>query len=117
PIQARVEADWFIGDCSFRLARELRSSAEGAEMLGEALQHVNRTLEVGEPRSQQAAAWYERGEILSAMGDCDGAIDSFAQVRYADLSTSSVLTRNAEQRIQTIRFTGSFAAIRGGRCG
>jgi tetratricopeptide (TPR) repeat protein len=110
------EVDWSIGSCSFRLAQEVRRR-QGAERadLEEALRYVTRTLEVGEPRSVQAQAWLERGEILSLLGDCDGALDAFGQVRYYETSNAAPAVVRAQLRIEQVRFGRGLVGIRG-RC-
>jgi tetratricopeptide (TPR) repeat protein len=112
----RDEVDWFIGTCAFSLAREARSSrADPSEDdLERALTLVDRTLEVGQPRSIQGEAWFERGEILSDMGQCDAAMEAYAQVRYADPAGS--LVDRAQDRFDEIRFGRGLESLRGGRC-
>jgi len=112
----RAEVDWYIGSCAYSLARDLRSGRAGVDEqdLERALQLVERTLEVGEPRNIQAQAWFEKGEILSDMGECDAAMDSYAQVRYADQAGS--LVDRAQDRFDEIRFGRGLESLRGGRC-
>jgi len=112
---AQGEADWYIGNCSFQVARELRDRG-GDTALEEALRHVNRTLEMGEPRNLLGQAWFEKGEILSELGDCDGSLEAFSQVRYYEPSSSSALVRRAQQRFDEIRFGSGLRELRG-RCG
>ena len=115
PAAERVQADWYIGNCSFRVARELRGRGEEND-LEEALRHVDRTLEVGEPRNILGRAWFERGEILGELGDCTGALEALSQVRYYEPSPSSALVRRARQRFDEIRFGSGLRDLRG-RCG
>jgi len=112
----RDEVEWHIGSCSFSLAREYRSArAElSEEDLERALQLVDRALAVGEPRNIQAAAWFEKGEILSDMGECQAAMDAYAQVRYADQAGS--LVDRAQDRFDEIRFGRGLESLRDGRC-
>lgn len=118
----RGDAAWYIGTCSYDLARELRDRAERAPvpdpvLLEEALAHVDRTLEMGEPRSIQGLAWFERGELLAAMGDCDGALDSFTRVRRAETSPNSAVASRALERIDLLRFGRGLDRFRAsGRC-
>lgn len=109
----RTRADFNIGDCSFMLARELRARGGRAD-LEEALAHVDAALEVGEPRGVQAQAWYERGEILSALGQCDAAIEAYAQVRFYE-GAGTRLVAEAEERIEDVRIGRGLVGIRG-RC-
>lgn len=114
------EVDWYIGTCAFNLARELRDESKSsdpvvaAEELEEALRLVNRTVEVGEPRNIQAQAWFEKGEILAEMGECEAAMEAYAQVRYADQAGS--LVDRAQDRFDEIRFGRGLEHLRDGRC-
>jgi tetratricopeptide (TPR) repeat protein len=116
PLSERAAADWYIGTCSLQLARDLRSrgGGEGAD-LEEALALVNRALEVGEPQAVQGQVWFEKGEILSAKGDCNGAMEAFSQVRFYETPTSRLIV-TAEQRADQVRIGRDLVAIRG-RCG
>lgn len=115
----RGEVDWYIGTCSFNLAREVRERADapGTDIeaqMEEALRLVNRTVAVGEPRNIQAQAWFEKGEIMAEMGDCEGAMEAYAQVRYADQAGS--LIDRAQDRFDEIRFGRGLEHLRDGRC-
>ncbi len=115
----RGEVDWYIGTCSFNLARGLRERSEtpGGDrdaQLAEALRLATRTTDVGQPLNIQAQAWFERGEILVEMGDCSGAMDAYAQVRYADQAGS--LIERAQDRFDEIRFGRGLEHLRDGRC-
>ncbi|MFP8875294.1 MAG: hypothetical protein VCB42_12420, partial [Myxococcota bacterium] len=75
----RDEVDWYIGTCAFALARELRGRSElNEEELEQALIHIDRTVELGEPRNIQAQAWFEKGEILAEMGECEFSMEAYA---------------------------------------
>ncbi|MDF2697773.1 MAG: hypothetical protein K0S65_6156, partial [Labilithrix sp.] len=82
--------------------------------LNRALELINRTVEVGEPRYIQAQAWFEKGEILAELGDCQGAMEAYAQVRYADQAGS--LIDRAQSRFDEIRFGTGLEHLREGRC-
>jgi tetratricopeptide (TPR) repeat protein len=98
----RSEVDWKIGRCSLRLAQELRS--EGVDE--EALVHIERTIALGEPRSLQAVAYFDLGEILSDLGRCEDAMDAFLEVRRADQTGTSPLVERAQWRYDELRFMG-----------
>lgn len=119
PRSRRGEVDWFIGKCSFDRARELRGqSGAGAEDLGDALGLVDRVLEVGEPRSILGEAWFERGEILAALGRCDEAADSFRQVRVVEGVSAGALVQRAQERFDQITFGRTLRGFRPDRpCG
>lgn len=111
----RGEVDWYIGTCAFQIARDLRSRSDlTPEGLQRALSLVERTVEVGEPRNIQAQAWFEKGEILEAMGECQAAMEAYAQVRYAD--QAGALLERAQSRFDQIRFGRGLEHLREGRC-
>jgi tetratricopeptide (TPR) repeat protein len=108
----RSEVDWKIGSCSLRLASELRHEGEDDE----ALLHIQRTIELGEPLSQQAGAYFELGEILSDLGRCEEAMDAFLEVRRADQTGTSPLVTTAQWRFDEIRFQGPAGGGLGAGC-
>ena len=99
----RGEVDWKIGSCSLRLAQDLRS--EGVDE--EALAYIERTIALGEPRSLQAVAYFEIGEILSDLGRCGDAMEAFLQVRRVDQTGTSPLVERAQWRYDELRFRGT----------
>jgi tetratricopeptide (TPR) repeat protein len=110
----RGEVDWYIGTCAFNIARELRGRSLDPEELQRALELVDRTVEVGEPRNIQAQAWFEKGEILAELGECEAAMEAYAQVRYADQAGS--LVDRAQSAFDQIRFGRGLEHLRDGRC-
>ena len=111
----RGEVDWYIGTCAFNFARELRGRLVLEEgELEQALILIDRTVEVGEPRNIQAQAWFEKGEILAEMGECELSMDAYAEVRYADQAGS--LVQRAQQAFDQIRFGRGLEHLRDGRC-
>ncbi len=111
----RGEVDWYIGSCAFRRAREIRErAADDPDMLEAALELVDRTVELGEPRNIQAQAWFEKGEILADLGRCEEAMEAYAQVRYAD--QAGALVERAQARFDEIRFGRGLERFRDGRC-
>lgn len=115
----RGEVDWFIGRCSFQQAREIRGRRPLSQsQLERALSLLDRVLEVGEPRSILGEAWFERGEVLAALGDCEGATDSFRQVRVVEGASGGALVDRAQQRYNDITFSSSLRDFRPDRpCG
>jgi tetratricopeptide (TPR) repeat protein len=107
----RSEVDWHIGTCSFQLAKQRRE--QGARQ--EALLLVDRTIEVGEPRNILTQVWFEKGEIHSELGECEAAIAAYRRVRQFDPAGTSALVRQAEERIDEVRFGTELREIRG-RC-
>jgi len=110
----RGEVDWYIGTCAFNIARELRSRTLDPEELQRALELIDRTVEVGEPRDIQAQAWFEKGESLAELGECQAAMEAYAQVRYADGAGS--LVDRAQSAFDEIRFGRGLEHLRDGRC-
>jgi tetratricopeptide (TPR) repeat protein len=110
----RDQVHWYIGTCSFNIARELQRRNLEPEELERALQLIDRTVEVGEPRNIQAQAWFEKGEILSELGRCSEAQEAYSQVRYADQAGSWV--DRAQSSFDEIRFGSGLEYLREGRC-
>ncbi len=110
----RGEVDWYIGTCSFNVARDILDRRGEAPDLEMALQLVSRTVEVGQPNNIQAQAWFEKGEILAEMGECQASMEAYAQVRYADQAGS--LIDRAQDRFDEIKFGQGLEHLRGGRC-
>jgi tetratricopeptide (TPR) repeat protein len=111
----REEVDWYIGTCSFNLAREIRAELDQTRPELEAsLARVDRAIEVGAPRNIQGQAWFEKAEILSQLGNCQAAMDAYARVRTVDNSAS--LVDRAQARFDEIRFGRGLESLRGGRC-
>ncbi len=113
--QNRGAVDWYIGTCAFNVAKAIRARTDATnDDLDRALDLVNRTLEVGEPHNIQGQAWFEKGEILSDLGECQQAMDAYSQVHFADASQS--LVDRAQNRFDEIRFGQGLASLRGGKC-
>jgi len=111
----RGEVDWYVGNCSFNVARELLSRpTAGQDEMQQALALLDRTIEVGEPRNIQARAWFERGEVLSDLGRCDEAMEAYAQVRFSD--QAGALVDRAQAAFDEIRFGRGLEHLRAGRC-
>ena len=112
----RYRANYSIGDCSLRLARSIPATAQTArEDLEEALRYFNRSIEVGEPRGIQGSVYFSRGEVQSLLGDCDGALASFEQVKLYEAPSAPIIDR-ANEFIEKIQIGRGLVAIRG-RCG
>ncbi|MEK9506385.1 tetratricopeptide repeat protein [Gaopeijia maritima] len=112
----RVEADWHIGTCGFEVASDLLTAARrggGTGNLEEALRMIDRTIEVGEPQHLLSQAWFNRGEILAALGDCSGAMDAFAEVRALEPGGAGALANMARERFDAIRFGRGLSSLRG----
>jgi tetratricopeptide (TPR) repeat protein len=109
----RSGVDWYIGSCALQVARELRADPSSTRPeLEEALVLVNRAIEVGEPRSMQGQAWFERGEVQAALGACEAAMESFAQVRFVEAGGGGALVNRAQQRYDLLRFGRGLSRFR-----
>lgn len=95
------EVRWHVGSCSFQMALEV--AEEGS--VDEALQHLDAVLELQEPRTLLAQAYFEKGEILVKLGDCAAALNAYRAVTDADASGSGSLVRRALDRVDEIRFS------------
>jgi tetratricopeptide (TPR) repeat protein len=109
------EVDWYIGTCSFNIARDLlaRPSADENDRR-RSLELLDRVLQLGEPRNIQARAWFEKGEVLADLGRCEEAMEAYAQVRYAD--QAGALVDRAQAAFDEIRFGRGLEYLRAGRC-
>lgn len=77
---------------------------ERARRNSRALRLLQRTIDVGEPRHLQASAYYEKGEILSELGECTSALEAFRRVLLEDPGGSGPLVSRAQDRIDDLRF-------------
>lgn len=102
PRWRRGEVNWHLGTCSYRYAQTLESEGR----LEDALRRLERTIELEEPRNLLGLAHFERGEVLSDLGDCEEAMESYARVLEVDVGGSGSLQNRARTRIDEIRFGG-----------
>lgn len=101
PNGARVgEARWHTGSCALTLARQAHQ--EGKPL--EALEHLDLVLELGVPENVQDQAWFERGEILFALGRFEEALAAYRRVLDLNPSRTGQLVERAQRRIDQIRF-------------
>ena len=101
PQGARVgEARWHTGSCALALARQTHREGK----LPEALEHLDLVLELGVPENVQDQAWFERGEILFALGRFDEALAAYRRVLDLTPTRTGQLVERAQRRIDQIRF-------------
>ena len=96
-----TEATWHAGNCAYELARQ----SHRAGNLTEALEQLSLVTELGQPENIQDQAWFDRGEILFAIGRFDEALDAYQRV--IDLNRTrggGPLVERARQRIDDLRF-------------
>lgn len=101
--EPRSEARWHAGHCAYRLAQEDREAGRPEV----ALEKFERVIELGAPQALQDDAWFERGEILYALGRFDEALLSYERVLELNPSRTGRKVRLSEQRIRDIRYGGS----------
>lgn len=94
------DARWRTGNCAFQLARTSREAGDPME----ALRLYARVLELRVPENVQDVAWFERGEILFALGRFDEALDSYRKVMELNPGRRGLLVERAQERIDQIRF-------------
>jgi tetratricopeptide (TPR) repeat protein len=95
-----AEARWHRGSCALRLARGHHQEGR----LTEALQLYELVVELGVPENLQEQAWYERGEILFALGQFDAALESYLRVLELTPARTGQLVERTQRRIDQIRF-------------
>lgn len=95
-----ADATWQMGNCAFEVGKEARQN--GA--ITEALEHFDLVLELGAPENLLDQAWFERGEILFAIGRFDEALDSYRRVLEMNRGRGGLLSDKARDRIDQIRF-------------
>lgn len=98
--EERSDARWHAGQCAYRLAHEDRLAGRPQK----ALERFDLVLELGSPQGLLDDAWFERGELLYALGEYDEAVRSYQQVLELNPSRTGRRVRAAEDRIRTIRY-------------
>ncbi|HEX6939876.1 MAG TPA: tetratricopeptide repeat protein [Longimicrobiales bacterium] len=95
------EATWHAGNCAYELARE--SHRDGN--LTEALEQLALVTELGQPENIQDQAWFDRGEILYAIGRFDEALEAYQRVLELNKTRGGgQIVERAQRRIDDIRF-------------
>jgi len=94
------EAKWRMGECAFELARRARQEGQ----ITEALAQLELVLELGTPANLLDQAWFERGEVLFALGRFEQALESYRRVLELNRSRGGALVDRARERIDQIRF-------------
>jgi tetratricopeptide (TPR) repeat protein len=101
--EARAEARWHAGKCAFELAEKDRLAGRPAE----ALRKYELVIALESPQALQDDAWFEKGEILFALGEFDEAIGCYQRVLDLNPSRTGRHVRLAEDRIRNIRYRSS----------
>jgi len=108
----RGEVDWKIGNCSIKLARELRF----VDADEEALEHLERAVLIGEPLSLQSLAYFEIGMILFDLNRCEEARRAFLKVSETDKTGTPPFVSRASYLADELFFVGSSGGARGTGC-
>jgi tetratricopeptide (TPR) repeat protein len=95
-----ADARWRMGNCAFELAKSARQEGQITEALG----YLDTMIELGVPENLLDQAWFERGEILFALGQNEGALEAYRRVLELNRSRGGLLVDKAKQRIDQIRF-------------
>ncbi|HUH13640.1 MAG TPA: tetratricopeptide repeat protein [Longimicrobiales bacterium] len=96
------EARWQAGNCAFRLAQEAHQTGS----LTTALEYFDMVTRLGAPPNLQDQAWFQRGEILFALGRDDDALAAYRRVLELSPLGTSQLSERAQRRMDQIRFGG-----------
>lgn len=109
----RVEADreadteggarWHYGSCLYDVAQQDREHGRRQD----ALDRVERLVELGTPRTLMDRAHYLRGELLLQAGRDDDALEAFREVLRLNPDRSDPLARSAEENVRRIRYGDS----------
>ena len=94
------EADWHIGSCSFRLAQQARQNGQ----VTNALEYLETMIGLGVPENLLDQAWFDRGELLYAIGRFDEALAAYRHVLERNPARAGQLVERATERIDDIRF-------------
>lgn len=108
----RAEVLWNEGDCSLQLALERKEEGD----LDEALRYLDAVVDLGEPKTRLAEAYFEQGQVLADMGLCADALEAYRRVASAEPPGPAWLARQARVRVDEIRFQGGNPAAGGIPC-
>ncbi|NIR42505.1 MAG: tetratricopeptide repeat protein [Gemmatimonadetes bacterium] len=98
--EQRNDARWHAGQCAYELAQADRLAGRPSE----ALEKLDLVIALGSPQALLDDAWFDRGEILFALGEFDEAVNSFQNVLDLNPTRTGRLVRAAEDRIRSIRY-------------
>jgi tetratricopeptide (TPR) repeat protein len=98
--QKADEARYHIGNCSLAMARDAHQSGQ----LNDALALADTVIALGVPQNAQDQAWFERGEILLALGRNEDALAAYNKVLELNPLRTGQLVERAQKRIDEVRF-------------
>ncbi len=94
------EARWHVGNCSWTLAKQATAAADTAG----ALRYMDAVIQLGTPRTVLEEVWFQRGEILVALGRRDEALEAYVRSLEYNRTGSGQLAERAQRRIDELRF-------------
>jgi tetratricopeptide (TPR) repeat protein len=98
--ERRADARWHAGQCAYELAQKDRLEGRPSQ----ALEKYEYVIALRSPQALQDDAWFERGELLFALGEFDEAVRSYQRVLDLNPTRTGRRVRLAEDRIRSIRF-------------
>ncbi len=102
--ERRRDAEWHAGRCAYQLAQKDRAAGRLEDALAK---YDMMIFELRwPPQALLDDAWFERGEILFALGKFDEALKSYEKVLELNPSRTGRRVRLAEDRIRSIRYRG-----------
>lgn len=93
-------ARWHLGSCLYDVAQEDWRRGRSRD----ALERVERMIELGTPRTLMDRAQYLRGELLLQAGRDEAALQAFREVLRLNPTRSDPLARSAEEKVRQIRY-------------
>lgn len=96
----RGGARWHYGSCLYEVAQ----ADWRAGRAGEALDRVQRLVELGSPRTLMDRAHFLRGELLAVAGRSEEALEAFQRVLRLNPARTGPLARSAQERVREIRY-------------
>jgi len=91
---------WHYGSCLYEVARSDRERGR----TGDALERVERLIDLGRPRTLMDRAQYLRGEMLLAQGRDQEALEAYREVLRLNPTLSDPLARSAEEKVRQIQY-------------
>lgn len=93
------DARFRLGSCAFELGRRARTAGD----LEAALEHFSTVIEHASPANLQDQVWFERGEVLVAMGRIPEALEAFQRVLELTPGRETQSSTRARRRIQELQ--------------
>lgn len=97
----RGGALWHYGSCLYEVAQADWRAGRAEE----ALERVQRLVDLGSPRTLMDRAHFLRGELLADAGRGEEALEAFQRVLRLNPNRTGPLARSAQERVRQIRYT------------